>query len=260
MLALVILDHHAAFFQLRIESATEIEYNLLHTASNFTVSKSNLLTLRHLDLFYLLFFSFFCLFSFLISSLFFSFLISCPLLLSFSHLFFLPLSVAETSDFMRRSREGRDSIAGSTGSRLLLTRLKVFADNADGTNGFDNSDSEWSSQQGLRLTHGNGENLVEKNVFGYISRISNVALTGFDLTVLSDNTDCDPCGDRISIQVVYDALRSERSDSGQQHGALHREQEQNSKVLCPEEMSDAALCSLTHLAKQLSRSEAQQKR
>lgn len=161
---------------------------------------------------------------------------------------------------MRRSREGRDSIAGSTGSRLLLTRLKVFADNADGTNGFDNSDSEWSSRQGLRLTHGNGENLVEKNVFGYISRISNVALSGFDLTVLSDNTDCDPCGDRISIQVVYDALKSERTDSGQRHGALHREQEQNSEVLCPEDMSDAALCSLTHLAKQLSRSEAQQKR
>ena len=151
---------------------------------------------------------------------------------------------------MGRSGVGRDDVAVSTGARLLLKRLKVFADNAEGINGFDNHDFEWCSRQGLPVTHGNGESMVERNVFGYIARISNVALSGFDLTVLSDNTDCDPCGDRIGIQVVYDALRSENTDSAQRDGARHRGQV-HSEVLCVEDLSEAALSSLTHLAKQL---------
>ena len=48
--------------------------------------------------------------------------------------------------------------------------------------------------------------MVEKDVFGYISRVSGCALTEQDLATLADACDPHPLAERIRVDVVVEVL------------------------------------------------------
>lgn len=112
-------------------------------------------------------------------------------------------------------------------ARKLLNRLKSFTNISlngaitnSSNNGFNKygNDNDDDSENGENdeLFHEfesdgilNGEErMVEKDVFGYISRISGMVLTDSDLTVLADCTDFNPIGERIKVDVVLECLNN----------------------------------------------------
>ena len=113
----------------------------------------------------------------------------------------------------------------------------------------------------------NENRMVEKDVFGYISRISGLSLTVSDLNILADCTDCCLMSERINVTVIFDCLKSNntilsknsRSDKRyQNHEENENENENNyenenydDNSLDIEFLSESALFALKHISNQI---------
>ena len=102
--------------------------------------------------------------------------------------------------------------------------------------------------------------MVEKDVFGYISRISGLSLTVSDLSILADCTECNPLAERINVNVIFDCLQShnmilnnneKRTDRKNQHCIDNDDDYFDQNNLNIELLSESALFALKHISGQI---------
>ena len=175
-------------------------------------------------------------------------------------------------------------------ARKLLNRLKSFSNidltsvnnsvkgNIDNNKYDDNDDYENSENNDVFddfYSNGilmNENRMVEKDVFGYISRISGLSLTVSDLTVLADCTDCCLLSERINVNVIFDCLKSNNIilSKNSRNGKYYQNYDENENnyenenyvenSLNIEYLSEPALFSLKHISSQIWRTADMAKR
>jgi hypothetical protein len=192
----------------------------------------------------------------------------------------------ESTFFHGKSLKGIET----TSARKLLNRLKAFTDISHGVS--DNKSRKKNfTFKGLNDNNEigdiqNGENddyfdefysdgmleceekMVEKDVFGYISRISGMPLSTLELTVLSDCTDVEPTSERIKIDVIFDVLNSKIITTEKNSKNYTQNNHQNNgntrvdyeHVLRTYDLSESAVFALRHVSHQIWRTGAQLKR
>ena len=117
----------------------------------------------------------------------------------------------------------------------------------------------------------NENRMVEKDVFGYISRISGLSLTVSDLNILSDCTDCCLMSERINVTVIFDCLKSNNTilsknsqrdkqyqnyeenenENNYEDGIKYENENYDDNSLNIEFLSESALFALKHISNQI---------
>ena len=178
----------------------------------------------------------------------------------------------------------------TTSARKLLNRLKAFTDISHGYSdnkiqknnfklrGLKDNDNNGDVQNGenddyFDEFYNDGmleceEKMVEKDVFGYISRISGMPLSTLELTILSDCTDIEPNSERIKIDVIFDVLSSKiiTTEKNNKNNTVNNYKNNGNTrvdyehVLRSYDLSESAVFALRHVSHQIWRTGAQLKR
>ena len=118
---------------------------------------------------------------------------------------------------MVNSVENKNENNGNNGN--TNNNFNTFYEDDDDEFGTKNEKNDFFEEFNSEGVLSGEERMVEKDVFGYISRISGMALTVSDLTILADCTDCHPLGERIKVDVILECITINNEENGRERGS-----------------------------------------